>query len=481
MSPPSDTWHPLGQPLNCQVLDIASGLGKKLYLVGGYLRDVLSNRYSADCPPDDFDYAVKDGGAIKLARQVADAVSGHFVLLDESCDTARVVLDSGIKLDFAGCVGDSIEADLGRRDFTVNALAWSPDNPDHIIDLFNGADDLQKRIIRAISAQNFTDDPLRLLRAFRFAGKLEAEIEPATKEMIKAQAPKLKDMAVERINHELFLIFAGGNTSRLLPDMGDSGILEIIFPELSATREVTPNAFHHLDLWQHSLELVTQAESKLSSLPERAVEDCSGNLAGDISLLAATKIACLLHDIGKPGTWVITPEGRHTFYGHDALGAEMTEVIAERLRWSKVVSRFIVKLVRWHLRPGALFHQGLPTQRAINRFYRQIDADVPPLVLLALADLSSTCGEGLEVERRQALEKNLIELLDEYYVFKDSQQSLVRLLDGKRIMELLNIKPGPVLGEILEAVEEAQSLKEISTVADAERFVVEFYRLKHPH
>src|SRR5262249_29054022 len=136
--------------------------------------------------------------AISFAKQVAEELQGRFVLLDESCDTARVVLDNDINLDFAGLVGGKLETDLARRDFTINALAWNAESPDEIVDQHQGLEDLKNGIIRAISEKNLIEDPLRMLRAFRFATTLGGTIEPATISFITKHANKLAATASER-------------------------------------------------------------------------------------------------------------------------------------------------------------------------------------------------------------------------------------------------------------------------------------------
>lgn len=469
-------YHPLEQALNRRVLEETTSTGLQLYLVGGYIRDALLGRYGSGKEPLDFDYAVSGGSAIGLAQTIAKRFSGHFVLLDEALDTARVVLDSGEMLDFAGCVGGNIETDVARRDFSLNALVWNPQQPEQILDLVGGMADLKARRIRAIAEKNFIDDPLRMLRAFRFRTILDGSIEPATSEMISRNAKLLAKSAPERTNYELFSILKASDTAGVLKEMGELGLLEVVFPELIETRRVTPNAFHHLGLWDHSLEAVAQAELHLAELPSWVHEDLATELSAGITRLQAMKLACLLHDIGKPGTWQITPEGRHSFYGHDRLGAEMCDVLAERQRWSRPVSRFIVNLIRWHLRPGQLFHQGRPTERAILRFYRTISQDTPSLMVLAFGDFGATCGPGLAGPNRDALEKSLHELLSGYRVFLNGQSSMERLIDGNEIMRLLDIKPGPILGEILEAVAEAQALQEIQDREQAKQFVIDNFR-----
>jgi len=474
-------FRPLDVEVNSSVVRAARERGIRVYLVGGFLRDALWGRLSAGRPAKDFDYAVASGSAVSFARFLAGRLSGHFVLLDQDFDTARIVLESGQILDFAGCLGGSIEADVRRRDFTINGLVWDPESPDEILDLCGGLADVQGKVVRAIADSNFDDDPLRLLRAFRFSATLEATIERSTLEMIARKSSRLAEVAGERVSYELFTIMEASSTAAIVKAMGEAGILEAIFPELTATKKVTPNAYHHLGLWDHSLELVAQSERRLPGLPDWVHADLARELSSGISRLSASKVACLLHDIGKPETWAITPEGRHTFYGHDRLGAELSEKIGERLKWSRPLERFIVKLVHFHLRPGQLFHQGLPTERAVHRFYRSIGEDLPPLLLLAFADLGATCGEGLPEATRQALDHNLLGLLERYPAFIAGQEKMARLLDGHEIMQLLGIKPGPALGDLIEALAEAQGLGEVSNRAQAEQFVRERYRQKYMH
>lgn len=175
---------------------------------------------------------------------------------------------------------------------------------------------------------------------------------------------------------------------------------------------------------------------------------------------------------------MITEEGKHTFIGHDKLGAELCVPLARRMKWSKPLERFVEKMVRWHLRPGQLFHQGDPTDRAILRFYRSMGEDVPELILLALSDFRATCGPGLQVGREQA-EQKLFELLERYFVYVDEAGNLPRLLDGKDVMALLGITAGPVIGSLLEALEEAKQLGEVSNRREAEEFVRRLHAEKY--
>jgi putative nucleotidyltransferase with HDIG domain len=462
-------FHPSNQEINKAVLNAAEQAGIKVYLVGGYVRDALLGRFSASRLPRDYDYTVLGGSAVEFAQAVGKRLDGNFVLLDKENDTARVVLGD-TQIDFAGCVGGSLETDIRRRDLTVNALVWDPAQPDFVRDDVSGLADLSSKKIRAISEQSLIDDPLRLLRVFRFAAVLGFDIEPATMELVRKHAEKINAMAAERISYELFAIMESPRAALVIKQMADCGLLENIFPEMRAMHRVPPNSYHHLGLFDHSLEVLRQTERSFADIPEWSRQTFDEHLSYGVTKYGATKMAALLHDVGKPDTWAVAEDGRHTFIGHDKLGAEMCVEIAKRLKWSTALERFVVNLVRWHLRPGQLFHQGLPTDRAVNRFYTAIGDSVPQLILLAYGDFRGTCGPGLQ-EGRELLENQLGELLERYAVFIEGSKTLPPLLDGHEVCVELNIPPGPAVGDLLKNLREAQLLVEVRNKAEAVAFV----------
>lgn len=475
--------NPIRLPLVQKVVAQARGRNQHAYLVGGYVRDLLWFGESKKGATD-LDFAISGTRALDFAKSFAEENTtaenaAHFVVLDESFDTARVVFDDGAYLDFAGCIGGSIETDLRRRDFTVNALAFDAEKPDYILDLFDAVEDVEKRIIRAISKDGLSDDPLRLLRAFRFKATLNAQIEPRTMEWIAELSNKIETIAAERINAEMFNLLNAPASGEIVSELAKTGLLESIYWELKDTRRVTPNDFHHLNLFDHSVETVHQLEENLHRLPVWTHDSFQNTLSYGVTRLAATKLAALLHDIGKPGTWEINDEGRHTFYGHDSKGADMAEVMGERLKWSKPVTRLISKLIQWHLRPGALFHAGPPSEKSVQRFYRKMNDDLPELIALALGDLGATCGDRLPQESRETLAVNLIDLLYGYRKFVEDSATKPRFLTGQDIMRLLGVGPGPLVGELLEALTEAQGLKEVVDLPSAERFVREYQSKKY--
>jgi putative nucleotidyltransferase with HDIG domain len=471
-------FHPLSQATNQAVIATARDSDFSVALVGGYVRDALLGRFSDEKPPHDFDYAVTRGKASQLGEILAKKLEGNFVMLDEALDTCRVVLANGKQIDLAGCLGGSLEADLKRRDLTINALAWQPEQPDAIVDLSGGCKDLSEKRIRLISEQSLVDDPLRLLRVFRFSCALEFTIDELCMSAVKRHASQLSKVASERITYELFLILDTDHAGQAISAMARLGLLETIFPELTPTHKVPTNAFHHLGLFDHSVETLVQAEQGYAQLPDWSKTRLQEPLAQQITRLGATKLAGLLHDIGKPQTWVVRDDGKHTFIGHETLGAEMIEATAARLRWSRPVEKLVTNLVRWHLRPGALFHNGQPSDRAIYRFYRDAGPDIPELILLAQADFRSTCGPGL-IDKRTLLENQFVELLQGFAVFIEGKKRTPPLLNGQDVMRILGIESGPAVGEILKDLDEARSLGEVENKQQAKIFVVERYKQKY--
>lgn len=467
---------PTKNVLASRVLQASKEHGLKLYLVGGYVRDALLGRVHPD-KPKDFDFMVMGGSAINFVRAMADALDGYYVLLDEKQDTARLVTQSGPIFDFAACVGGSLLTDAQRRDFTVNALMWDAETPETVIDLVGGLADLQKKTIRCREPQLLHDDPLRMLRAFRFAASLQFSIDQSLLSWIEELKSLIHTAAGERISYELLRMFEARPVFPVLQKMVACGLLEELFPELQKTRQVPRNSYHHLALFEHCLETVRQCEVLYEAADEQLRHWLQKELAQGFSRLAALKLSCLLHDIGKPATWAVTPDGKHTFIGHDRVGAEMSRPIAGRLHWSRPLARYVHRMILWHLRPGHLIRSAEATPKAYTRFFRTVADETNDLIMLALADFHSTCGDGLQ-EGREEFEQKIRELLSSYSVFKKETTNRPRLLDGKEIMNILGIERGPLVGEILDELTIAQDTHEIKTKAEAKKYIVDLYSMR---
>jgi poly(A) polymerase len=464
-----------------RVAEVArSGSNRGADVVGGTVRDVLLSR-----PVHDLDLAVA-GDAAAFARALADALAGHYVRLDGERDIARVVIDVGEvrTVDVAARQG-TLEDDLRRRDFTIDALAV-PLGGSEVIDVTGGLGDLRARVVRAIAPERFDEDPLRLLRAARIASELGFAIEPATCEAIRLRASRLREAAPERQRDELARLVALDAAYDGLRLLDDLGLLSVLFPELDGGRGLSqPGPFHAYDVFEHNVRTVEALDAMLAGagwLGETLWQafawcerDLRAYLAEEMSegrpRAALLRIGGLLHDVAKPQTCAELPDGRVRFVGHDDIGARIAGEIMRRLRFSAAEVRFVQTLVAEHLRPVQLAQVGeVPTLRAIYRFARDAGDALPAVLLLALADAAAARGPSLTRDgwaRHVAYMNSLL-----VRTFGEAAtMHPPRLLSGHDIMSRFGVPEGPRVGRLLEAVREAQAAGEVQDVAGAEAYV----------
>lgn len=456
---------------------------KEVYLIGGFIRDTLIGIKSFD-----LDFIVIDVNIEDFCKGLLSKHKGSYFYLDKETQTMRITLDDEesklFTFDFTAVPKAALEADFQRRDFNINAIAVNLKDPDCLIDKFGGLNDLKERKTRAIKLENLLEDPLRFLRAFRIAcqigGDVDKEILDYTKDLFcrgKITLP-LQVISSERISVELWKIFDNNCSYKYVKQMSDIGLLEVVIPELTDCRRVTPNDFHHLWLYDHSIELIKTFEENYSKFPDWMQEDLNkpfGNLLFPTKK-AVSKFSCLLHDIGKPQTWEIKNvdgKEKHTFYGHDKLGAKITEQIGERLKFSNSIIQTLSKLVRYHLRPFQLSQGDVPiTDRAMYRFFRDLEDELPLLLMLAMADLYATRGPKITEADLQSGENLLLFLASEYRKYKEGKETKkVKLLDGNEIMTVTGIKPGPELGRLIKELDEEIGVGVIKTKDEAIRWV----------
>jgi poly(A) polymerase len=463
-------------------------LSVEAYLVGGSLRDALLRRETRD-----IDLAVT-GDALEVARQVASRLGGRYVLLDESNQVARVDLQTlpdnsaaitppqkgNYHIDFA-TIRDSIENDLKRRDFTIDAMAlnlkdWAKEYLP-IIDPFSAREDLRRKLIRATGGRIFQDDPGRLLRAVRLAAEYNFNIEERTEALIREQGQLINQVARERVRDELCCLLSLPHSAHWLGYLDSLGLLTEVFPELAQTKGVTQPWEHYWDVFQHSLETVTEVEHLLQLsrqvdevnrwLPPSLIE--AGNFNEEISpglkRVGLVKLAALLHDIAKPKTKTVDPDGRARFIGHTKEGELMVGDILRRLRFSNQETKLVQMMVAQHLRLWQMSQQELPTRRALYRFFRDTEGASFDIILLALADYLATSGPRLNLADWQEVNH-----LVEYILQWKEEQAVVsppKLISGHDLINLFGLKPGPQIGEILEKVRETQGVGEIATREEA--------------
>jgi poly(A) polymerase len=328
------------------------------WLVGGAVRDRALGRAT-----DDYDVAVI-GDARGLARELARAADGHVFALSEAFGVWRVVArDHGWQVDVLPLVGGSIEADLAGRDFTINAIAEPLGGGRHV-DPFGGMRDLRERRLRMVSASTFVEDPLRVLRLVRLACELGFSVDPATASAAGAGAAALAQVAPERVFAELKRIVIAERAVAGLALMDELGATRVILPELARMHGVEQSPYHHLDVYEHT-QSVLAATIELSRSPgewlgphaDAVARFLAEPLANELNRGEALRFGALLHDVAKPVTRRVTPEGRVTFIGHDSEGAEMATAVLTRLRASERLREHVAALTRHHLRLGFLVHE----------------------------------------------------------------------------------------------------------------------------
>ena len=436
------------------------------YLVGGSIRDL----FTKNCVFCDRDISIK--GAENFARKIANKWDGTFIELDSENKIYRVVLPDKINfLDISELQGNNIEEDLKRRDFTINAIAYDLAN-DKFVDVTGGLKDLKNKVLRHIDDKNFEDDPLRILRAFRFYAvtgfKMTIELENALKKYL----PLALNPAKERINYEIMKLFGGDFASGAILKMDEFGLLEKIFPCVTEMKKVPPNTHHHLDLFHHVVETVRQIEILYNKISGFEKEHLDAIDFGGFPRINHLKLAGFLHDIGKFSTWTIEEGGRHRFIKHDDVGSKMVVPLLRDLKFSKKQIEYISCMIKNHIYPSNVIVAPSLNEKVMMRYVRKMGDNVVDNIILAKADRLSARGVDITEEIVNANISGLDKLLDFYLSKKDTLAPLPKLIDGREIMEFLNIKPSPKLGEIINAVNEAQLNGDILTHEDAVRFVL---------
>jgi len=470
--------------------DFLAGENIESYIVGGWVRDVLLERGTAD-----IDFAIASD-ALKVAPRIADALGGKYVPLDKVNKVGRVVLadrgptSSGLPfgLDFSTIPGN-IEEDLARRDFTVDAMAVNLSQfrqgtaGIQVIDLFDGRNDLRCGILRVVSETVFVSDAARLLRGVRLAAELGFDIDSETEALIRQHSQLITSVAGERIREELVRLLAVPR--QVFSYLDELGLLAALFPELDQTRGVEQPKEHFWDVFEHSLRTVGAVdfllrqgtwehggEEILEVVPwsEELAEHFSSEVSSGSTRRILLKLAALLHDISKPQTKVFEADGRMRFLGHALEGEVLTANILERLRFSGKEKKLVETEVRHHLRPGQLSPEGMPTRRAIYRYFRDTAEAGTDILFLSLADHLAARGPGLIPANWQEHAS-----LVDYVIGKQGEkENIVRpakLVDGYDIINIFGTRPGPEVGEMLETVREAQASGEVTTREQALSFI----------
>ena len=392
--------------------------------------------------------------------------------------------------------GWTIEEDMERRDYTVNAMALPLDHPclldadpsdwpmpaglwaGDLVDPYGGRQDVARKRLRAVNDDVFRYDPGRLLRGPRLAGRLKFMLEPETARLIRRDAPRLEGVAPERVRNEFMDILAQDGARAQLEVLDRLDLLCRIIPELALTKGVDQPSVHYWDVWNHNLHTVEYAElvtrghqnSAIYSLaPWNAeVEAYFAEEVGDgFTRRTVLKLAGLLHDIAKPQTKAPDKTGRIRFLGHSELGAEMVTERLTQLRFSARIVDMVARMVEHHLRPAQLRHDDKdPTPRAVHRYYRDVGDVAVDTIYLAMADYLAAKGPEIVADRwanHARMLGNLLQAEREKAPAKGPQ----RLLTGHDLMQHFDLSPGPHIGRLLAQIDEARAAGEVVTREEA--------------
>ncbi len=442
-------------PLLARIGAVGDKLGLEVHVVGGFVRDSLLGSAGKDI---DF-VVVGDGPA--FAQAVADDLAAGSVVFYEKFGTALIEKDD-YKLEFVGARKESyrgesrkphvepatLSEDLTRRDFTINAIAvgLNESNWGAVSDPFSGIRDLERRVIRTPlePESTFSDDPLRIMRAIRFAARLGFEIDEPTRLGMNRMADRLQIVSMERISDELLKILQTRKPSVGFELMQSCGVLKVVFDELLDLKGVEQiEGHHHKDVFYHTLQVVDNVARVSDKLELR--------------------YTALVHDIAKPRTKQFVKGKGWTFHNHEEIGARMLRGIGRRLRFPGEMTRYAQKLTRLHLRPIALTEEDV-TDSAYRRLLVQAGEQLHDLLTLCRADITSRNPKRVErhlknfdfvVQRLQQVED------------KDRMRAFQSPVRGDEIMQACGLKPGPHVGKLKKMIEDAILDGEIPNDHDA--------------
>jgi putative nucleotidyltransferase with HDIG domain len=426
-----------------KISQLAKELGISVYVVGGYVRDLLREQDGLD-----LDFVVI-GNALEFCREFKRRYRLQSFVTYPRFGTCMLGFNNH-KLEFVSARVETYNtnsrkpevktadliSDLSRRDFTINSIAMniSTEKFGELIDPYNGKEDLCKGLIRTPlqPEQTFSDDPLRMMRAIRFASQFNYKIETSTFEAINHTSNRLTIVSQERITAEFNKILLSIKPSTGFILLDKTGLLRIFFPEFEQTKGVEQrDKFHHKDVFYHTLQVLDQVALMSDKLQLR--------------------LAAVFHDIAKPRTKRFSKSTGWTFYGHEVIGEKMSASILHRLKYPKEIITYVKKMVRLHLRPMALVSEEV-TDSAIRRLLFLSGEEFDDLMLLCKADITSKNPEKVKryLKNYQIVIEKSKEVED-----KDKLRAFKSPVDGNEIMALFNLTPGPQIGMIKKFIEEA--------------------------
>jgi poly(A) polymerase len=453
---------------------VLAGQPGSFWVVGGAIRDALRGE-----PVGEIDLAT-DTDPRSAARALARATDAHCFELSDRHSSWRVTdRDREWTIDLAALRAETIEADLRLRDFTANAIAV-PLAGGPPLDPCGGAADIEAGVLRAVGERSFGDDPLRLMRAARLGAALGFEIDPGTVSLARESADRAAEPAGERQFAELRAMLTGPDPLRALELLDELGAGPRVLPELAGLRGVAQSANHHLDVHEHTVEVLRRWLEVESDLERYAGEHADAvaellaePLADELDRRGGIRFATILHDIGKPATRT-ERDGFVGFRGHDAAGAEMVVELARRFRTSRRFADYQAALTRHHLILGFMVVERPLSRRRIWDYLSATGTEALDVTLLTVADRLSAQGPGVPQE---AIDGHLAlarEMIGEI-VALERAGGLRPLLNGDEVGALLGIEPGPAIGAAMRELAAAQFAGEVADREQAEAHLLAWH------
>lgn len=448
-----------------EVIKLAKETKTDVYVVGGYIRDFLLKKRSLD-----IDLVVCEK-AESFAKKLAKKINGKCFILHSDLQVYRVAVMNNPDIEYIDISlmqGKNIKEDLSKRDFTINALAAKIEDFDNlkknIIDCFDGIKDLKNKNIKVVSKTVFNDDPLRMLRAFRFASEYNFKISKETLSLIKKYSSKIVSIAGERIKNELFRILSNKKSSQYIAMIDEIGLLEKIFPVITKMKKSAKNFYYHPNgLFQHCFQTYEALENilvkidkyfpKSKDILEKHLDE---NFSENVNKKNLLKFIAIFHDCAKPEC-AKRMDNKMRFLGHEALGSKKTAQIMKNLKMSNKEIDFAKAIISEHMRPSNLAKSEVITNRAQMRLFRDIKENTPDLLILAMSDWHSYKTLKKKIYPKKVLqhqEKSVAKLIFDYFDFINNKPK-DKIIDGNILMKEFKLKPGKIIGELLKYINNA--------------------------
>jgi poly(A) polymerase len=466
--------------VNCKnvsfLVEVAQKEDYDLYLVGGFLRDTLLGHL---CKDVDF----VSSKASELTKLVAKHIGSKPVLIDRKFGTTRFIprvqphiTEEQFVVDLSPLRGPTIVDDLYQRDFTINSLAldisaWRIDRRAHLLDPLRGIADLEAGRLQVCSKQSLSDDPLRILRAYRFVSAYGFRLTAQTRKSILQTCHHLHQVAVERIRDEMMLILSAADSVSILRMLAEDGVLRLLLPECM---DLHKNNSPHLDVWQHRFSTLETLEFLLVNLREllgdyadEASTTLTQKLGGERKRETALKLGVLLLYIGPIHPSSVGKNAATHFHAHQIAPSELAASLCTRLRLSNKEINFVSQLLRHQMRPMKLFYSSLTPSRELVSFFRLGPELFWPLLLIFASQYAASQGYVSAGGDLKPVRKRIRGWLDFYYDKLKPRVTAPPIISGDDLIKWLHLRPGPLVGRLLKALSELQWEGRVSTRQEA--------------